>query len=214
MCTIVGNKCDTQLNKIRNAEAAASKDAAPAAAPPAQARSTVPVRSNKPDPVDIRLKAASEADKYFGISDPLSESGEPIIKINSQPDLEESYIKKQLKIQEQKIVKVSPGSASKYMDIRPDTSSKSFATDEAVVDQSEWEKAYIQVRARTPALTRRERTATGRAPKVSRNGQNVRDVCISFGGMGWRMSMNASHVRRRTGTQTEGPQTAPGPYPE
>lgn len=145
MCTIVGNKCDTHLNKLRNAESAPASQPSPA--PPAAAPAVA--KSTKPDVLDSRKKAESEADKFFGITEPLSESGEPIIKVNSRQELDQSYLKKQLKIQEQKIVRVSPGSASKYMDIRPDTSAKSFATDEAVVDESEWEKAYIQVQAGT-----------------------------------------------------------------
>jgi hypothetical protein len=99
----------------------------------------------KPVIQDPRKKAESEADKFFGISEPLSESGEPIRKTQGRTEPDLSFLKQQAKIQEQKAVTVSKNSASKYLEIRPDAGSRNFATDEAVVEEDEWTKAYIQV---------------------------------------------------------------------
>jgi hypothetical protein len=144
VCTIVGNKCDAILTKLRAidpAPQAATSSAAATAAPPSKL-------SIKPVIQDPRKKAESEADKFFGISEPLSESGEPIRKTQGRPEPDLSFLKQQAKIQEQKAVSVSASSVSKYLEIKPDSSSRNFATDEAVVGEDEWTKAYIQVRRR------------------------------------------------------------------
>jgi hypothetical protein len=148
MCTNVGNKCDGILSKLRVVEPApqAVTSSAAAAAPPTKL-------STKPVIQDPRKKAESEADKFFGISEPLSESGEPIRKTQGRAEPDMSFLKQQAKIQEQKAVHVSPNSASKYLEIKPDTGARNFATDEAVVEEDEWTKAYIQVRPRHAATS-------------------------------------------------------------
>ncbi len=152
MCTIVGNKCDTALNKIRSKESANFASPPPPQAPAAspglasvtarvpeqQYGSKVPTRPNQEE---TRRKAEMEADKYFGVSEPLSEDGEPISK---NPGPAKVSILQQMKLQAEKQVQVSPQSVSKYMEIKPKSASN-LPTDEAIVDEDEWTKAYIQV---------------------------------------------------------------------
>ena len=95
--------------------------------------------------VDPRKLAEAEADKYFGISEPLDESGLPVSsKPKAAKATEESYLAKQAKAQQQRQVQISPKSLSKYMNIVPDNRIN-LPTDEALVDEDEWNKEYLKV---------------------------------------------------------------------